>query len=116
MPADEKLQPAPGFMLHRVRKLLHSQHVLSSGNLQRAKGKPLVKIPTRGLDMVLELENEAARDALVDRLSPLVQQVLLGAEYTQWGVLTLLLELRKIGCSGMPRASLLSISCRISNI
>ena len=48
---------------------------MRTGTLQRAKGKPLVKVSTRNMDMVLELENEAARDYLVDNLNPLVQQV-----------------------------------------
>ncbi len=45
-----------------------------AGALQRAKGKPLVKVSTRTMDMVIELDNEAERDDLVNHLTPLTQQ------------------------------------------
>ncbi|KAK9844613.1 hypothetical protein WJX74_004672 [Apatococcus lobatus] len=45
-----------------------------TGGLQKAKGKPLLKVALRTTDLVLELESDTARDTLVERLNPLMQQ------------------------------------------
>ncbi|KAK9829781.1 hypothetical protein WJX72_007879 [[Myrmecia] bisecta] len=46
-----------------------------AGALQRAKGKPMVRIPTVPDAAIFELECEADRDAVVELLQPVVAQV-----------------------------------------
>ena len=45
------------------------------GQLQRAKNKPMLRIPLRSSFLVLQCDSLEDRDAVVDMLTPLVQQV-----------------------------------------
>ena len=42
--------------------------------MQKAKGKPLLRVPLVAGALVLEFESEADRDQIVDMLTPLVKQ------------------------------------------
>ena len=58
--------------------LLHHHCIIVSiavGQLQRAKNKPLLRIPLRSSFLVLEFDSIEDRDAVVDVLTPLVQEV-----------------------------------------
>lgn len=46
-----------------------------AGQLQRAKNKPMLKIPLRNTNLVLQFDSIEDRDAVVDVLTPLVQVV-----------------------------------------
>lgn len=48
---------------------------LSAGQLQRAKNKPMLRIPLRSTFLVLQFDTLEDRDAVVDTLTPLAQQV-----------------------------------------
>lgn len=58
--------------------LLQDQMVTTSttaGQLQRAKNKPMLRIPLRSSFLVLQFDSIEDRDAVVDVLTPLVQEV-----------------------------------------
>lgn len=58
--------------------LLHYYSTITgriAGQLQRAKNKPLLRIPLRSSFLVLEFDSIEDRDAVVDMLTPLVQEV-----------------------------------------
>lgn len=46
-----------------------------AGQLQRTKNKPMLKIPLRNTNLVLQFDSIEDRDAVVDVLTPLVQVV-----------------------------------------
>jgi hypothetical protein len=47
----------------------------AAGPLQRAKNKPMLRIPLRNSFLVLQFDTLEDRDAVVDTLTPLAQQV-----------------------------------------
>ena len=47
----------------------------TAGQLQRAKNKPMLRIPLRSSFLVLQFDSIEDRDAVVDVLTPLVQEV-----------------------------------------
>ena len=49
--------------------------IACAGQLQRAKNKPMLRIPLRNSFLVLQFESLEDRDVIVDTLTPLVQQV-----------------------------------------
>ena len=46
---------------------------VNADSLQRAKGKPLLRIPSKERPSVFEFESEADRDQAVDIITPLVK-------------------------------------------
>ena len=62
-------------LLKAPRALQHTLATpcVSADSLQRAKGKPLLRIPTKDRPSVFEFESEADRDQAVDIITPLVK-------------------------------------------
>lgn len=52
----------------------HEATFACAGQLQRAKNKPMLRIPLRNSCLVLQFDNLEDRDIVVDTLTPLVQQ------------------------------------------
>ena len=53
----------------------HEAKLACAGQLQRAKNKPMLRIPLRNSFLILQFDNLEDRDVIVDTLTPLVQQV-----------------------------------------
>ena len=53
---------------------VHSAACVTPDSLQRAKGKPMLRVPLSTGALVFEFETEADRDQAVDVITPLLQQ------------------------------------------